>query len=225
MDTQKQDNVNIEKVAKTGILALVEAPVQLIEQGIISPHDWEVLTDDLKKQILASHGINPDQYIAQFDQQHQSDLTASDLALAPVESMPVQANPESAPDFSLTQQAQVDITPDVKSQEALKIQSGVIKEFNDIKKEVEKAEQQLVISKEGLVNDANIEASNLPAEEQQRIATERAMAQNSGVPKLFGYQPTAQTASDSTTIADSGPVSEGRTWLAAILKKILLSLK
>lgn len=266
---QVQDNVDVQKEGrKSGNPALIDAPIVLLQRNIITQTDWAVLPDEMKSQILLSHGINPDQYIAQYEAMQtrksveaqfeqsatvtqvpvaqipvaQPQVPRQDLGTAPIvenrlPNNPVTKTPEVAvnPNFPQNPRPEkvisLDDTPQRSTQEtpnmqAIDNQSEVRKQFEDLKNEVKKAEQQVAISKESLVRENNAPGGKeLSVEDKQRIAVERAMSQNAGVPKLFGYQPSAQTSANASSIATSNPVSDGRTWVASILKKILLSFK
>lgn len=216
MDVQKQDGVTIEKVVGARIPALQEVPVQLLQRGVIAAQDWAELSDEQRSMILKSYGINPEQYIAQFESAQKSVGALAETKPATPEVAPVQAPVvESVPAQSPVVQPKIEMTPQ---------HSEVRAQFDQIKKEVEVSEEKVSIPKEGL------SLENKPAltyDEQQRVAAETGMAFNQPpqTPKLFGYQASDQTAANATAISDSNPVSDGKTWVATLIKKILLSFK
>lgn len=226
MSTQVQDNITSEKEIKQNHPALAEIPIRLVQQGVISSEDWLLLTDDQKKHILESHGINPDQYISQYEAIiARNNTVASGDLVAPLAQVTertervAQQNPTEAPAVTTNPQSTMverQILPTVE-------QDRIKKEFESIKSEVVNSEKQIVVNKGSLAPEAINE--NMSAQDRQRIATERALNQNAGVPKFFGYQPSQQVATNAVTIASSNPVSDGSTWVASLLRKILLSFK
>jgi len=61
-------------------------------------------------------------------------------------------------------------------------------------------------------------------EDKQRIEEETAKASNTGLNssvKVFGYSVSQSAIQNANTVSDSGDVSDGGTWAATLIKKIL----
>jgi len=82
----------------------------------------------------------------------------------------------------------------------------------------EKSEQETAVPQ------TEMPIPELSAEDKARIAEETASASNvKQAPKFFGYQPSSQTVANTDDISAKGDVSDSKTWLATLIKKIWLS--
>lgn len=207
VEVRKEDN-KLEQIFKA-------CPKILLERGLISEADWFQLALESKKSLLISAGIDLNNFIE-------------------VESQKLSTQPEEAaiPQETVIPESNVIPTEESQPQEILEIKN----QFDEVKKQIDESEKATEITENrssfaevsedrGEITD-KAAIPELTAEEKQRIAVETSTAQNTmQAPKLFGYQASAQIASQSDDISVKGDVKESKTWLATLIRKILLSFK
>lgn len=183
---------------------LSEIPFFILDQGIMTAEEWNQLPD-AHKATLAQEAYGPDW---ESKIRKEREVFEPGGGKSGVETRAGVSG--STPEKSADHDAELD-----------KFKA----EFERAKSElgsIERGDSQIIESRSG---DSEQSSKKLSAGEKERIFQEKGGSQNLGVPNFFGYNPPPQFANSVNDLADNGDVSESRTWLASLIRKIWISMR
>ncbi len=181
-----------------------EVPNILVKRGIVQPEDWLNLDSKTKLYILEAHiGKDWAEQLGLKDKESGSDKSESSNEKTDI---PHGVYEEKEKDS----QKEIDVA---EMQEDKKVND----EFEKIKREIASEESQSQESDQ-IVQDSQEEMTK---EDKQRVETEQGGKQSKI--KFFGYQPSSQLVQASNKVSEEGDVEDASTWIATIIKKLLVT--
>ncbi|MBD3328990.1 hypothetical protein GF357_00645 [Candidatus Dojkabacteria bacterium] len=200
--SSKQEIIRGSGVETAPASVLSEIPKYILNAGIMSPEEWNQLSYDHKVALAKeAYGDNWEQKIQAEKSFEQGGGRSSSET---VKSTTI----ESAP-----------------SKEDI--------ELDEVRAEFERAKSELGSIERGeaaAAGNASTESVDnagtvkLSQEEKRQVFTEKGGTHNLGIPNFFGYNPPPQFSNRVHSLADSGDVTESKTWLAALIRKIWMSM-